>query len=787
MVRNQISVLVLVLLGDPMPKDVLAFVIPKAGCGVDEFMLAEVNEKTGACEEKAGDDCAPNEKPPPEEADWPNVNMLGGDELEPNGLLKAGDDEAVELVLNILVLAIVKDDPAEEIGDENANPLPGPEKVVPDPNGELPNKDPDEEVVTPKDTVPGPDEVPAPKDTVPGPDEEVPAPAPKDKAPVPDEEAPAPKGRAPVPDEEAPAPNNRAPVPDEEAPNPKDTVLGQDEDAPVPKDVIPEPVEAVPTPKATDPDPDEEAPVFATKIVLVADGWVVLPSTDVLKPAGIGDETGGLVLDGANVVDTVDGAKLTSGLSIGVTFDNFDDDGSEKPLLRLAVVDAADAKWKGAAEGDPMPKDVLAFVIPKAGCGVDEFMLAEVNEKTGACEEKAGDDCAPNEKPPPEEADWPNVNMLGGDELEPNGLLKAGDDEAVELVLNILVLAIVKDDPAEELGDENANPLPGPEKTQFQAQTRFQLQEDTVPGPDEEVPAPAPKDKAPVPDEEAPAPKGRAPVPDEEAPAPNNRAPVPDEEAPNPKDTVLGQDEDAPVPKDVIPEPVEAVPTPKATDPDPDEEAPVLENVKGAVEAEVVEAIPSFEAATVEDENVAMLEKAEEDVTGELEIFEEIGVVLRFDDALLAVSWAVDLASAIASPVPNNKLLAGFATVFVLSDLVAATIEVLEPKLNVGIAGIGDETGGLVLDGANVVDTVDGAKLTSGLSIGVTFDNFDDDGSEKPLLRLAVVDAADAKWKGAAEGNTLSDDLWTSSVLSLSLPPSKLVMSNVVGLVTLET
>ncbi|KAB8093898.1 hypothetical protein EE612_020893, partial [Oryza sativa] len=310
---------------------------------------------------------------------------------------------------------------------------------------------------------------------------------------------------------------------------------------------------------------------------------------------------------------------------------------------------------------------------------------------------------------------------------------------------------------------------------------------DTVPGPDEEVPAPAPKDKAPVPDEEAPAPKGRAPVPDEEAPAPNNRAPVPDEEAPNPKDTVLGQDEDAPVPKDVIPEPVEAVPTPKATDPDPDEEAPVLENVKGAVEAEVVEAIPSFEAATIEDENVAMLEKAEEDVTGELEIFEEIGVVLRFDDALLAVSWAVDLASAIASPVPNNKLLAGFATVFVLSDLVAATIEVLEPKLNVGIAGIGDETGGLVLDGANVVDTVDGAKLTSGLSIGVTFDNFDDDGSEKPLLRLAVVDAADAKWKGAAEGNTLSDDLWTSSVLSLSLPPSKLVMSNVVGLVTLET
>lgn len=32
--------------------------------------------------------------------------------------------------------------------------------------------------------------------------------------------------------------------------------------------------------------------------------------------------------------------------------------------------------------GDPIPKPVLAFVIPNAGCGVDKFMLAlaEVNE-----------------------------------------------------------------------------------------------------------------------------------------------------------------------------------------------------------------------------------------------------------------------------------------------------------------------------------------------------------------------------------------------------------------------
>uniref|UniRef100_J3LTJ1 Uncharacterized protein n=1 Tax=Oryza brachyantha TaxID=4533 RepID=J3LTJ1_ORYBR len=455
-----------------------------------------------------------------------------------------------------------------------------------------------------------------------------------------------------------------------------------------------------------------------------------------------------------------------------------------------------------------MPKAGLEFVIPNTGCGVEEFMLvlAEVNEKTGACDEKAGDDCAPNEKPPPEEADWPNVNMLGGDELEPNGLLKAGDDEVVELLLNILVLAIVKDDPADVLGDENANPLPELEKVVPDPKGELPNKDpdeevvtpnDTVPGPDEEVPTPkdtvpgadeevpAPKDTVPDPDEEVPAPKGTVPGADEEFPAPKDTVPGPDEVPANPKDTVLGPDEEVPVPKDMAAEPAEVVPTPKDTDPKPDEEAPVLENAEGVVDA-FVEAIPSFEAANVEDENVAVLEKAEEDATGELATFEEIGAALRFSDALLAVSCAVDLTSAIAPPVPN-KVLAGFASVFVPSDLVVATIEVLEPKLNVGIVGLDDEKGVLLLDTANVVGIVDAAKLTAGLSPGVPLDNFGDDASEKPLLRLAVVDVVEAKWKGAAKGNTLSDDLWTYSAFSFSLPLSTLVLSNVVGLVTLET
>jgi len=157
--------------------------------------------------------------------------VLGGDELEPKGLLKAEAEEAVEVLANTLVLATV-DAPAEELGEENVNPvleleLNGFANVAPVPNGELPNPAPDVEVVAPKETVPGPDETPAPKDTVPGPDEE--APAPNDMAPGPDEVAPDPKDTAPGPDEAAPTPKGTVPDPDEEAPAPKEKTPGPDE------------------------------------------------------------------------------------------------------------------------------------------------------------------------------------------------------------------------------------------------------------------------------------------------------------------------------------------------------------------------------------------------------------------------------------------------------------------------------------------------------------------------------------------------------------------------------
>jgi hypothetical protein len=112
----------------------------------------------------------------PEEPDCPNVNVLGGDELEPKGLLKAEAEEAVEVLANTLVLAAV-DAPAEELGEENVNPvleleLNGFAKVAPVPNGELPNPVPDVEVAAPKEAVLGPDEeVPAPKEKTPGPEE----------------------------------------------------------------------------------------------------------------------------------------------------------------------------------------------------------------------------------------------------------------------------------------------------------------------------------------------------------------------------------------------------------------------------------------------------------------------------------------------------------------------------------------------------------------------------------------------------------------------------------------
>ena len=172
--------------------------------------------------------------------------MLGGDELELKGLLKLEADEAAEVLANTLVLATV-DAPAEELAEENVNPVPelelnGFANGAPAPNGELPNP-PDVDVVAPNETVPGPDEeAPAPKDTVPGPDEA----------------APTPKGTIPEPDEEDPAPKEKIPGPDEGAAAPKaDEVPGVDE-APTPKDMVPEPVEEAAIPKEKVPDPDDE-------------------------------------------------------------------------------------------------------------------------------------------------------------------------------------------------------------------------------------------------------------------------------------------------------------------------------------------------------------------------------------------------------------------------------------------------------------------------------------------------------------------------------------------------
>lgn len=210
--------------------------------------------------------------------------------------------------------------------------------------------------------------------------------------------------------------------------------------------------------------------------------------------------------------------------------------------------------------------------------------------------------------------------------------------------------------------------------------------------------------------------------------------------------------------------------------------------------AELVDAIPTPEDGTGEDENVAVLEKVEEDVSGELEkvvtFDEKLNALFRFDDVLLAGSGAADLPSVVVPTVPKNEVIAGFVSVDVLSDLAAATAEVLEPNLKVGNVGTGDETGGLLLDTAKLAMFVDGAGLTAGLSVGVTFDNFGGDACDKPLLRLGV-DAAEEKWRGGVDvggavGNTLSGDLWTSPALSLPFLLSKLVFSNDVGFVRLS-
>jgi len=169
---------------------------------------------------------------------------------------------------------------------------------------------------------------------------------------------------------------------------------------------------------------------------------------------------------------------------------------------------------------------------------------------------------------------------------------------------------------------------------------------------------------------------------------------------------------------------------------------------------------------------------------GELEI--------GFDDGLLAESGAVDFASSAAPPIPNDKVLAGFTSAVVPSDLADDTIEkpaeVLEEKLNAVNAGDDDEIAGLLLYAANMVEA---AELTAGLSVGGTVGSFGDEEFEKPLLRLAEVDAAEAKWRGAlrvadaVDGTTLSDDLMTSSAFSVLSPLSELVLSNIVSLVTL--
>lgn len=236
---------------------------------------------------------------------------------------------------------------------------------------------------------------------------------------------------------------------------------------------------------------------------------------------------------------------------------------------------------------------------------------------------------------------------------------------------------------------------------------------------------------------------------------------------------------------------------------------PELENANAGVEAdwttgavenvvdgaELTGAVPAPEDATGEGENVAELEKVEEDVAGELEkvvLFDEkMDAVFRFDDVLLAGSGATDLPSVEVPTVPKEKVLAGFVSVDVLSDLAAATAEVLEPKLIVGNAGTDDEMGGMLLDTAKLVMFVNGAELAAGLSVGVAFDNFGGDACDNPLLRLGEVDAEEAKGRGGvdvggAAGNTLSGDLRMSPDLSLPLPLSKLVFSNVVGLVTLS-
>lgn len=178
-------------------------------------------------------------------------------------------------------------------------------------------------------------------------------------------------------------------------------------------------------------------------------------------------------------------------------------------------------------------------------------------------------------------------------------------------------------------------------------------------------------------------------------------------------------------------------------------------------------------------------EKVGADVTGELEIGE-----VSFDGGVLAEFGAVDFASSVAPPIPNDRVLAGLTPAVVPSDFADdKPTEAPEEKLNAVNAGADDddEIAGLLLDTANKVEATEPAE---GLSVGGTVASFGDEECEKPLLRLAEVDAAEVKWRGAlsvvgaADGKTLSDDLMTSAFSVLS--PLSELLTDVVSLVTLK-
>jgi len=227
---------------------------------------------------------------------------------------------------------------------------------------------------------------------------------------------------------------------------------------------------------------------------------------------------------------------------------------------------------------------------------------------------------------------------------------------------------------------------------------------------------------------------------------------------------------------------------------------PELGNVNDGVEAdckpgavEVLDgaaiAMPaaSLEAATGERLGVDVMDELEK-----LAILDDTGEVKSFDDGLLVASGATDFTSSFAPPIPNDMVLAALFSAVVPSDLAdVATDEptgALEEKLNAVNAG-DDKIAGLLLDTANM--EVEAAELIAGLSVGGAVSSFGGE-YEKPLLRLEV-DVAEVKRRGAfnvvdaAEGNTLSDDLATSSAFSVLSPLSGLVLANVVSFVTLET